>query len=388
MFKPEHAAVINSPLVQFTMGPDKLSQTGDSTTENYTINVAIVQYVAKATELLQYDIASIRAGQSAANATFDYDIVRLFNFMILNGRGTLPYYGEIMYGWYNQEVTDEIDYRYSAILITIIIDPLILFALMVAFIPFILSVQTRLLQIYIHLCKFKESDVRSWLESCNNSVADIKASAAAIRKVYGNTSFDVNVSMFEEEEKKGSNMKSTDRLGKGMHPPAKKQPMEDTKENQHSQNTQQPVPTSTFAGGMTITNKETNDLLVSTGVVPAGEATDEEKSRLAEILRSKEDDVAERKQKIFSQITRQKTMTYLLYLAFFAIYIGAFRIADILVFMTVYNYNTTTLTLYSTLTNRYLSGLRAEVFFREEIYANTPMSYFSRNSDNGHRARF
>ncbi len=345
-FDASRAAELDSELIQFVSTPDSSSQSNQVSTTNYTLVVALTQYVAKATELKGFDIQSIKKGQSAANSSFNSDFGRLMNYMITNGEGQLLYYTQASMNWYLDEFDDKRKSTYRAIYIVLIIDPIVIVILMMMFVPFILRVQSHLLKIYLHLCKFKENEVRNWLEACNNSANDIKASTAQIRKTYGTTTFDITVIRDGEE--------------RGAAEESKAQPRVETTKNAHG--TEEGKNQTTTPVGITTTSKQTDDHLLQ---------TEEEKQGLAEMMRRKEDVLSERKQKMFSQMTRDKTKTYLLFLIFFATYIGTFRTADILVFSKIESDHNTMEDIFRVLVARDVYDALSYFMFREELRLNT-----------------
>ena len=348
-FSAEHKAILQAPLIQFVEKPDPSSVTNVSSTMNYTLTVAITQYVAKATELKSFSTTEIKnkfAGQpeKVMNA-FD----RLMNFMIDNGKGSLTYYADKAKELFFKEFESEISSKSKVIIIALIIDPIVIIILMVLFIPFILKVQSNLLKIYLHLCQFKDSDIRNWLEICNNSSSDIKSSITRIRKIYGATIFEVNLTKEGQQEnqeaEKQVKVKGTDTV------------------TSQGKDEERKVQNAT----LNTTQKQTEAQLLK----PETETENNE-----EIMKSKEDVLSERKQKMFSQMTKEKTKAYLFYLLFFAFYIGIFRTADGLVFSSLYSETDLRVYLYRMLSKREHNDIRSIFFLREELLQAKPVQYF------------
>eukprot|EP01022_Parablepharisma_sp_SALTPOND_P008802 TRINITY_DN1369_c0_g1_i1.p1 TRINITY_DN1369_c0_g1~~TRINITY_DN1369_c0_g1_i1.p1 ORF type:complete len:1592 (-),score=178.13 TRINITY_DN1369_c0_g1_i1:522-5297(-) len=343
-FSAEHKQILQSQWIRFVEKPDPSSVTNTSATMNYTLPVAITQYVAKATELKQYNLTKVKLGADNTDKAFGNALDRLASFMIDNAKGTLTYYADKTKELFFSEFNNEIESKTRVITIALIVDPIVIILLMILFIPFILKVQSNLLKIYLHLCQFKDSDIRKWLEICNNSSSDIKSSITRIRKIYGNTSFEVilnNNKEADNEPKANVKVKDT----KAVHDEEQKQ-----------------------TSIVTTTQNQTETPLVKQSET-GEEATDE-------LIKSKEDVLSERKQKMFSQMTKEKTKAYLLYLLFFALYIGIFRTADGIVFSNLYDQTDTRLYLLRMISMREHNDIRSMFYLREELRLNQLIPFF------------
>ncbi len=352
-FSAAHKEIIDSNTIVLVTAPDSTSITSLGSSTNYTLSVAITQYVAKATELKLYDTATINAGKAAADSTFQNNFSRLMSFMIDNAKGTLTYATAMAHTMFFNEVDGEVTSKTKVITIALIIDPIVILVLMVMFIPFILKVQSNLLKIYLHLCHFKDGEVRKWLEMCNNSTDDIKAPISRVKQIYGATSFDLNVIRNAAEA-------------------AAAQAAEEAK----CKPCDTPDKTLPGATGQTIGTQHSTFDTSAQKQTEATTATGEAGAASETALRTKEEAVTERKQKMFSQMTREKTKTYLLYLLFFAAYIGAFRTADGIIFADICSETDTRLALFKMMSMRELNDLRSLFFLREEIRTNALVPYF------------
>ncbi len=324
--------------------PDLSSQSSAPSYVNYTLISALTEYVAKATELKLFSPSALLAGNSAANATFNSDFGRLANFMILNGEGILMQYLWYPILWYLGEFAEKLDSDYKSFYIVLVTDPIVIVMLMMMFIPFIIRVQSSLLRIYVHMCKFKEEDIRAWLEACSDSRDIIKASAANTRRAYCSTSFDVTLinpdSAPAEEKKAVSAAKPTE--------------LADEK------------PTSTIAAATTGGNAQTDDVLLH---------IEEDKVRLGELVRSRQADKEEAKQKTFLRTSREKTRIYMLFLVMFGAFIGISRAVDIAIFLDMRNGFDQGKQIYNIIITREINNILSVTFFREEILINSPLAF-------------
>jgi hypothetical protein len=357
-FSAEHKAILASTCVAFVEKADSASVAQVDSINNYTLTVALTKYVAKATELKSYDLSVLRGGYKNTSQDVSARLVRLLKFMIDNGKGTLAYYVDQTQKLFFEEARDEIAARARVILIAIIVDPIIILLLMVLFIPFILKVQSSLLKIYIHLCQFKDTEIREWLDACNNSACYIKASISRMRKIYGSTSFEVNFARAAEEKANENKNKTPDKKAKEA-PHAQKEE-EKEKEKEKDKGTQQTT--------LNTTQKTTDAAMLS---------AETEGDDTAAILKTQEEAVSERKQRMFSRMTKDKTKAYLLYLLFFAVYIGIFRIADGLVFSNLSSEADARKQIFTTLSEREHAFVRTALYFREDLVDNRVTSYFS-----------
>ncbi len=356
-FNEEHTAIFRSPLVQFSETPDLSSQTNSVSVVNYTLSAAIAQYVAKATQLQQFDLASIRAGQSVANSSFNNSVVRLLDFMITNMKGTFSTYISSSMIWHNQEFDISLSNTYKSIVAVFIADPIVLFLLVLMFIPYILRVQANLLWVCMNLCKFKQGEVQTWLEACTSAANDLRATTSAMRGIYCKVSFDITVTVDPEIDSETGKPDSTPPAAV-LHGDATKAPLEGDQ-------------TGAFAAGdMSTTNKQTEDKFIPAKIGP----TDEEKTRLLEINSMRENEVNSRRQKVLSQLTKRRTRVYLFYLAIFGVYIAGFRAADLVVFTQLYYENLECEDTYKILAAREINDLKSEFYFREELIAGHPIS--------------
>ncbi len=361
-YNAEHTAALRASVIPFVEDPDLLSQGNTPSVTNYSLSVAIAQYVAKATELKQFDLDSIRAGQAAASAAFNGKFVRLMDYMIRNVEGLFgPYLGDSM-TWYLGEFDSNIAQVYKTIVVLTVVDPIVILLLMLMFVPFILRIQANLLWVCMHLCKFKGEDVRKWMEACNNAAEELRVSSSEMRAVYCRISFDITINPDPE---------SAEKPAADAIPTVTRLPGDATKDTSVPEGDR----TSLFASvaPTTPTNgiTQTEDKLLS-----AESPAEEDKSRLLEINRARENDVSERKQKIFSQMTRKRTWVYLAYLGIFGMYISVFRVADVCAFTQVYYDDLDFKNTFKAFVARELGDLNAEFYFREELVLGQPIVAF------------
>ncbi len=349
-FSDRHKAILNSNIVQFVEKPDSSSVSQNSYYTNYTIAQAINNYVSMGTELKSYTSAFIISGSGKASSDDNAALDRLVSYMIDNGMGTLRYYVGKAQDCFFSEVDNEVTRKGRVITILMIVDPIIIVMLMVLFVPFILKVQSSLLRIYLHLCQFKDADIMAWLEACNNSAADIRASVTQMRKIYASVTFDIKLQGQEEAKEK-------------VVVAATPKPKERSEEPSNP-TTQE-------------TTLQTNKKLLPTG---KGTENNEEKKSTEEdaeqLIISKDEAISERKQKMFSRMTQEKTKNYLIYLFVFALYIGMFKTADGMVFSSLYGDTDIRTYSYQILSSRSLDGLLAMFFLREELRRNVVLTDF------------
>ncbi len=352
---------MSTPLVQFVEKPDQSSVNLQDSYTNYTIALAITNYVAKGTQLKSFDHAFIRNGVKNASKDDNTRFDRLMSFMIDNGKNTLRYYVDKAQTLFFEEVSDEITSKGKVITITLIVDPIVIILLMVMFIPFILKVQSSLLKIYLHLCQFKESDIMAWLETCNNSAADIKASVTQIRKIYAEENFEVKLA---EPVHAPTTMKGQDKV-KAMDSPTEKK--KEGKEERAGDN-----------GTRETTLHTTKKLVGTKGTENATEEKKNTEEETEQLILTKDEAISERKQKMFSRMTHEKTKTYLIYLFFFAVYIGIFRTADGFVFSSLYGDTDIRTYLYQVISSRSQNYISSMFFLREQLKRNVLLQDFER----------
>ena len=198
IYSQAHLDIINNNIIQFMDDPAPNSITNQPSYENYSLSVAITKYVAIGTELASYNATLISNGVSKASITDNQKLTRLMDYMINNGKGTLRYYVSKDQNYFYQEVSDEVTTEGYAITIALIADPIGIMFFLIMFIPFILKVQSSLLKIYLHLCQFKDGSIQKWLETCNSSAADIKASISQMRQIYIAENFEIK--LLDEKE--------------------------------------------------------------------------------------------------------------------------------------------------------------------------------------------
>lgn len=341
-FSSSQEAILLSPCVMIVEKPSTTSITGQSTNTNYSLSVAINKYVAEATQLQSYSVNDIKNGLQ--NSTLYSSIDRLMSFMTDNGKGTLAYYADSYLQMFLQAALDSQDYDAKVITILLIVDPIVIVLLLILFIPFIFHVQTNLLKIYTHLCQFKDVDIHSWVEQCDSSSNDIKASITRMKKIFAAESFEIVI--LRDEDKKNINKKCEEKPV-AKHGKEEEIGNQDTNQNTTLKSTESPL------------TKQSND--------------DEE--RLA-MVQSKEEAVAERKQTMFYRMTKEKTKEYLILLLIFSIYIGIFRAADALVFSDAISQANSRRDYFNTIFSREKSHAMSMFFFREELLANNIQSYF------------
>ncbi len=347
-YNAEHAAGLDGEVVRFKTVADSSSATKAASYVNYTVFEAITQYVSKATELKQFDLETVKAGQSLASTDFSNNFNRLCMFMLYNGNAMLMQYLLNAIVWFMDEFNTKITSDYGSFELLLIIDPIVIVVLMGMFVPFILRVQSSLFRVYMHMCKFREEEVRGWLETCKNSADIIGGSAFQARKAYGSTTFDITL-IKDGEENAG--------------------PAEEKKE----------APKETLVPTVGPTEKG-NSTFATTGAVQTDDVllqqTDEERMRLTEILKSKQTELTERRQKGFSRVTREKTKSYMVLLSFFMAFIGIFRVVDVLVFNNIKAETEVAEGIFLVLIMREVNAIRAMQFFREELVINYPMALF------------
>ena len=91
-YSTQHQDLLNMPIIVMEELPSFNSINQTPITTNYTLSVAITQYIAKGTVLLQYNPLTFQLGNNNIDALTNNSINRLMNYMIFNGRGTLLYY--------------------------------------------------------------------------------------------------------------------------------------------------------------------------------------------------------------------------------------------------------------------------------------------------------
>lgn len=352
-FSQEHISILQSSCVMLTQLPDPSSVNKEITTNYYTPSVAINKYVAAATELNSYNLDTLRWGYVNSSSNTNASLTRLLNFMTINGKGTLTYYIDKTRTLFFKEVDDAFSSKSNIITITLIVDPVVILILLIMFIPFIFKVQSNLLKIYLHLCQFKDVDIRKWLEECNNSAIYIKASITRMKKIYEAQTFEVTIVTKEQEEKKVEDNKK----------PAQNA----QEENKESAATGKDENLKSHDGIANTTEKTTEGALLKS------QGDDED---TAAIIKSKEDVVSERKQKMFSRMTKEKTKDYLFSLLGFTIYIGIFKTADALVFANLCSDTNSRTYFYRLLIDREKNDAMAMFFFREELLENKLQTYF------------
>jgi len=342
-FSDKNRHIVEDPIIQFKELPKPGSMSSDTFYMNYTMTVAINQYVGKGTQLKQYSIKMIEDGAEFVDSDTDNAIYRMMRYMIDNGKGTLSYYMEKSFFNYLSDFEDEFKTKVSVLKIILITDPIVAIILLFMFIPFILKVQSSLQRIYLHLCQFHVADIKKWLDACNNSASDIKASITRMQRIYNEEVFEINPADYDKRtrmENEAAKMSANNDMKKSLETPTN------------------------------ATQKTSPDVIPT----PNKGAGDEEEEGM--VVQSQEAAISERKQRAFSEMSREKTKIYLGYLTFFILYIAAFKIADAVLLS--YFYDDT----YVKLSSIKLFNLRgwdqdnAVFFFRENLAENKIMSYF------------
>ena len=298
-FSAEHLNILQSQCVTLEVMADYTSIQHQNTYTNYTPAVAINNYVAIATTLQSINLDAFRYGVNFTNIQLTENIEQLMFYMIQNGKGTLLYYIDLTQQLFFQEVSNALSSKIYTITIILIVDPIIIIALLMLFIPFILKVQSNLLKIYVHLCQFKNADLKNWLEQCNNSAADIKTSTAKLKKIYDSENFEVTTVAEIEEKKNQEKEIKEEKKGSCI------EAVEETPDNKQN-----------------ITTLKSTESPFNTHIP----------DETQELIQKNETAVSERKEKMFSKMTKDKTKAYLFSLLIFTIFIGIFRTADALVF--------------------------------------------------------
>eukprot|EP00826_Nyctotherus_ovalis_P017853 TRINITY_DN1527_c0_g1_i6.p1 TRINITY_DN1527_c0_g1~~TRINITY_DN1527_c0_g1_i6.p1 ORF type:complete len:289 (-),score=78.12 TRINITY_DN1527_c0_g1_i6:221-1087(-) len=279
-----------------------------------------------------YDHDFISAGK-VADTDEDFNFDRLMSFMIDNGMSGLQYYTRKSLTLFLDEVDSETESKHKVVTIVLIVDQVVIVLLLILLIPFILKVQSSLLKIYHHLCQFKSKDISEWVETCNESASCIKASIAQIYRMHSQVSFEIKPLNAGKEE-------------------AEKMPIVFVQKEKKPGNC-----------GSDPVEEEATDKSENT----------EEGDQL---LINKDEALSERKQRIFSKMTRSKTAAYLIYLGFVLLYIAIFRITDGVVFGSIYNDTDLTEYICHLFPRRSYYSLLSLLFLREELKRDRVLSDF------------
>ena len=304
---------------------------------NYTMTVAINQYVARGTKLGKYDISLIEKGQDYSPDDIDSEIFLLFRYMIDNGKGTLSYYMELSFYNYVDDLETDLSNKISVMKMVLITDPIVVIILLFMLIPFILKVQSSLQRIYLHLCLFHEADIKKWLDVCSACAADIRSSITRMQRLYNEVTFDINPADYDK------------RFRIEQREFAKPVPKLNSTNEKFTEGPPQIQP---------IKNPEDEDE--------------------AMISQTQEEVVSERKQRTFSKMSQEKTKTYLAYLAFFMVYIAAFKVADGVLLADFYSSTNMKIEVMKLFNRRGWDEDNAVFFFRQNILNNKLTSYFER----------
>jgi len=336
--------LVNKPIIQFKEKPDRSSLGGDYIYNNYTLALAIANYIGKGTQIKMFDYDFLKAGR-VGDSDKDFNLDRLMCFMIDNGMNTLQYYTRKAQLGLFEGVKAETKKKHRVITIVLIVDQVVIVMLLILFVPFILKVQSSLLKIYLHLCQFKSKDIVAWVEDCNESGEFIKASVSQMYKIYGKTSFELKSVNDKEETDKGHISSQKNKIKAAS------------------------------AKAKCINKGIFGDCLLDTDEegVEKNEKQDEEGDQL---LISKEKVITEQKQNMFSRMTRNKTAVYLIYLGIFIAYIAIFRITDALIFSSIYTKTDSIVYLYETFSIRSYYGLLSLFFLREKVVRNETLTDF------------
>ncbi len=348
--------------------PDASSATQNVLVSNYTLTTAITEYVARGTQLKEYGESVLEAGYSSASSATNSSLSRLMSYMIDNAKGRLTYTIMQVKDLFYSENRDEYSSRKTVIIIVLVTDPLAILMLMVIFVPFILKVQSSLLKIYLHLCSFKDTDIKKWLDECFNSTDDIKASITSIKQIYEKQTFEIfpvdesgndliQISVAQMVRvKEGEILKST--------PP---------KDEKYVKSTLQ-------TGAQDSQQNTTMKTIEVTGRSPDDET--------APII-PKDDMSSERKQEMFSRMNREKTKIYLVYLLLFALYLGVFKAVDGYIFAKFYTDTGDYADIMQLLSAREHTTYASHFFFREDLRLNKVHTFFDciPHSENRRRQR-
>ena len=116
-------------------------------------------------------------------------------------------------------------------------------------------------------------------------------------------------------------------------------------------------------------NQTTQNTLLSTnksnGVTETKKGEDDEDKQV--LVETKDEVVSERKQKMFSRMTQEKTRTYMVYLLLLAVYVGIFRTADGFVFSSLYGETFMMTYLYQIMSARSQNDLLSQFYLREDL---------------------
>lgn len=348
LYDKDYNKAMVEPLIEFEEKPDKSSVNNASSYAYYTIPLALATYIAKGTQLQPYTRDFISSGKQSASADDDFNFERLMSFMIDNGKNALQYYMRKAQTGFFESVESETRSKRKTVAIALVVDQAVIVLLLAMLVPFILKVQSGLLKVYLHLCQFKSSTIAEWVETCNESASCIKAPIGQIYKMYSKENFEIKP-LNAKEENGG-------------------------KTTRFSQKPQEPkiVKAPTNNNG----NYEKSSIESEGAAADKTEGQDEE---MDELLRSKDESVSKRKQKMFSRMTRSKTAAYLVYLGIFLLYVAVFRVADGLVFSGIYGQTGTVAYVYEILACRSYYGLLGIFFLREEFKRDQVLTDFECN---------
>lgn len=343
-FSAEHQKFLNQPMIQFMDMPGKGSVTSAYTYENYTLEVATAQYIAKGTRLHQFSLDLISKGCNYTDADTDYNIVRLFSYMVNNGKGTLRYYLSQLFYYFEGDFDREFTTKSTTLEVLFIIDPVIEVLLLLMFIPFILKVQKSLQRIYLHICQFHTAELKRWLGTCNSTSADLRASITQMQRMYNYENFEINLAEYEKK---------------------KETPSEPPKQSREENLTVAPGAGSEKEHGE---NEGEEQEQVQVKV--------QEQEEEAMVSKSHEAVVTHRKQERFSEMAREKTKTYLGYLLFLIVYIAIFKIVDGIMLSSLGAQKDEALNILELFDQRAWEIDNSMFFFRVNIMSNSISSYF------------
>lgn len=335
-YSSEHKNMLTSNAISLQDFPSIFSVNPVPLIKNFSLSTAIIQYVTKGTELKLYLTSFLSDGFKKASADKNDTLNRLMDYMISNGMGTMAYFTFKSAGKSYNDMRSEWNNKRYIFQVILIVDPIIISLLLIMFIPFILKVQWTLQRIYLHICRFNDQDIKKWLDACNSSANDIKASITAMQGIYQNEVFEINQADYEKKDK--------DKMQKTLQE-KKAKVRDETEEPEQKKQDSTATPNPANAAENTVKEEEEKEELIKT---------------------TQEIDVSERKQKTFSQMSREKTKTYLIYLAIFIAYIGIFKIVDGVLIM-----------FLNTSTEKHLSTLL--VFYTREWDQDKARQYFREN---------
>jgi len=360
-FSAKHKVLLSENTVQLIDPPEDPKLGLKPLVVNYSLPLALTEYVAKGTQLFEFDFEFLKNGVKKSDPIDVLRFARLVNYIAENAKGSITYHTMLSNKYFYEEVYDQISNEYRANVIVLIVDPLVILCLMIIFIPFILKVQTSLLKIYAHLCEFKEVEIKKWLDECNESLSIIKSSIKGTRKIYDTVSFEILIidDPNSPEMRGHQRSESVSKISENQDAPNKKSSKEGKEQSQLQLN---------------LASEEVN--LKNTTNMRTTENGPEQKQEENEPLVLNEKALNDRKNKMFSRITRKKTKTYLVYLLILAASMGIFKTLDGILLNSVENKSQEFLNVVEILSQWQLNTYAALFFFIEELATNKFVSFY------------